>query len=132
MSVISQEQLARMSDAELVESLRLVGSQLVESGWGQARSKLAQAASEMEAELNRRLPDGGAEVAEEVVTDAVQLPPAATVEDATVAPSEPSLLVNAGAGAVVGAIAGALLKKSKKAGAVVGGILGAIFKPIGG
>jgi len=132
---ISSEQLARMSDAELVESMRLVGTRLAENVGGSIRSRLYQAAQDISDELDRRMPDGGDAVAEEVVTSAEQLPPAATVETnsnvATAARSGTAdLVMNAGAGAALGYVASLIMKGKPTTWAGLGAIAGAILKPV--
>jgi len=133
-TVISQDQLARMSDAELVEAVRLTGGQLIHNTGIWARGALVRAAAEMEAELDRRLPDGGAEVAEEVVTDAAQLPPGAAVETPAtgLVPAGGGMLVQAGAGAAGGWLLGRALGKKGVLMPIVGAVLGVIFRPVRG
>jgi len=131
---ISSEQLARMSDAELVESMRLVGTRLAENVGGSIRNRLYQAAADISDELDRRTPNSGAAVAEEIVTSAEQLPPAATVEANTNVSAAPSagtgLIMNAGAGAALGYVAALLMKKAPAKWVGLGAIAGAILKPV--
>ena len=132
--VISSDQLARMSDAELVETLRIVGSQLGERAMLGVRGRLVEAAKELEGELDRRTPDSGDTVAEEVVTEASQLPPAAEV-DAVALVTRPGLssptVVNAVAGAGAGYVVSLVLKKRAKALVILGAVAGALLRPIG-
>ena len=134
---VTTEQLARMSDAELVESLRLVGGRLAQSVGTSLKSRLYQAATDISDELDRRLPDAGDNVAEQVVTAASQLPPAAanenipsTVVPAVVAAPEKSTLLNAGVGAALGYVAARMLKRPAGLLVGLGAVAGAILKPI--
>lgn len=121
------EDLVRMSDGELVE----LQDALHASPIGTVSPAIERLLKEIDEELDRRLPDANANTAEEVVTDAAQLPGELVDAVERASTGANNLAVNAGIGGVVGLLAAKLLNGSGGMGILAGVIAGAILRPFG-